>query len=194
MIRATPLRLLFGALLLLAGIRTWQLAEQPATQGASPTLLEQRSGPRVDYYARNFQVVSTDAQGKPIRRLWAEQMRHYRDDNTTELDQPDFRVFAEDRPPIRINSENGWISADGEMVLLSGPTVLLREGSDTLAPLRIVTSNVRIQPNQDYAETDEKATVTSGASIVHTTGMQAWLRAPSRYKFLSEVRGHYVPD
>jgi lipopolysaccharide export system protein LptC len=60
--------------------------------------------------------------------------------------------------------------------------------------MRIDTTNLRVQPHQDYAETDEHVRVVSEANWVDATGMQAWLRPPTRLKFLSEVTGYYVPQ
>lgn len=68
-----------------------------------------------------------------------------------------------------------------------------REAGTTTRPMRIVTSELRVQPSEDYAETDEKVRVESDADWLDAVGLQAWLRPPSRLKFLSQVKGYYVP-
>ena len=60
-------------------------------------------------------------------------------------------------------------------------------------PMRMHTRDLRVQPRQDYAETDEKVRVDSDVDWLEAVGMQAWLRPPSRIKFLSQVKGHHVP-
>ena len=58
---------------------------------------------------------------------------------------------------------------------------------------RIVTRDLRVQPAQDYAETDEHVRVETDVDWLEAVGMQAWLRPPSRIRFLSRVKGYYVP-
>jgi lipopolysaccharide export system protein LptC len=92
-----------------------------------------------------------------------------------------------------VDSETAWVSADGTLILLQGDVLITREGDSDDRPMRIVTSNLRVQPEQDYAETDEKVRVISETDWVDSIGMQAWMRPPSRLKFLSQVKGYYVP-
>ena len=86
------------------------------------------------------------------------------------------------------------MSADGSLVLLSGEVLIQREADSNNRPVRILTRDVRVQPSEDYAETDEKVRVESESDWLDAVGMQAWLRPPSRLKFLSQVRGFYVPQ
>ena len=78
------------------------------------------------------------------------------------------------------------------MVLLSGEVEINRPGSAEARDIHIVTRDLRVQPEQDYAETDELVTITSEQNWVRSTGMQAWLREPIRLKLLSQTRAHYV--
>ena len=93
-----------------------------------------------------------------------------------------------------MDAEGALVSADGDLVLLSGDVLIERAGDADNRPMRIVTRNLRVQPREDYAETDEKVRVSSNADWLNATGMQAWLRPPSRLKFLSQVKGYYVPS
>lgn len=192
MIASRKSQALIAALLVVAGIGSWQLAQQPATEAGEEKITLSNSGRAIDYYADDFVVTTMTMDGKPARRLEASRMRHYLDDDTTELDSPYLKVFKTETPPWNVTSEQGWISSDGNLVLLTGHTVMDRKGSESHAPLHLVSSNVRIQPDQDYAETDEPVTVISGPNRIDSIGMQAWLREPNRFKFLSKVKGHYV--
>ena len=131
--------------------------------------------------------------GQPAHRLQAERAHHYTDDDTTELQQPQLQVFQLESPPWDVRSQSALISADGELVLLSGDVAIMRDGDARNRPVRIDTRNLRVQPQQDYAETDEKVRVETDRDWLDAVGMQAWLRPPSRIKFLSQVKGHYVP-
>ena len=177
-------------LMVVAAIASWRLVQQD--EPASPAIA--KSGPRmIDYYVTGLDVTRMTAAGKPAHRLLATSLHHYTDDDTTELKQPHLTVYQDDAPPWEIDAASAWMSADGSLVLLSGEVVLQREAGSNNRPVHILTRDVRVQPREDYAETDEKVRVESESDWLDAVGMQAWLRPPSRLKFLSQVKGFYVP-
>lgn len=183
-------RILLALVMVLAAVVSWQLVQQeePASQAVHP------SGPRqIDYYVTGLDLTRMTLAGKPAHRLRAENLHHYTDDETTELQQPHLTVFQDDAPPWEVDSERAWVSADGSLVLLSGEVLIEREADANNRPMRILTRELRVQPDEDYAETDEKVRVESNSDWLDAVGMQAWLRPPSRFKFLSQVKGYHVP-
>jgi lipopolysaccharide export system protein LptC len=183
-------RILLVLVTVLAAIVSWQMVQQdePVSQAVHP------SGPRqIDYYVTGLDLTRMTLTGKPAHRLRAKNLQHYTDDETTELQQPHLTVFQDDAPPWEVDSERAWVSADGSLVLLSGEVLISREGDADNRPMRILTRELRVQPSEDYAETDEKVRVESDSDWLDAVGMQAWLRPPSRLKFLSQVKGHHVP-
>ena len=184
-------RLIAAALLLLAAF-TWWLAERTASETGPAT--PNAPGARVaDYYVRGLSLTTTTPDGKPGRTLHTAELRHYLADNTTELEDAELTVYQHDQPPWRIHAERGRVSPDGDLVLLQGEVAITRVAAPGIRPLQVLTRDVRVQPRQDYAETDEHVTVTSLTDRIEAVGMQAWLREPARFKFLSQVRGRYVP-
>ncbi|MCB1803263.1 MAG: LPS export ABC transporter periplasmic protein LptC, partial [Gammaproteobacteria bacterium] len=119
---------------------------------------------------------------------------HFTDDDTTELQQPRLTVYQLDSPPWQVDADGALVSSDGSLILLSGEVAIERAGGSNSRPVRMTTRNLRVQPKQDYAETDEKVRVETDRDWLDATGMQAWFRPPSRLKFLSQVKGYYVPD
>jgi lipopolysaccharide export system protein LptC len=179
--------LLFGGLLLaILGGSKW-LAEI-VKEKESALDLETHTA---DYFLENFSNTVMDADGKPFRRLSADRMLHFPDDDSTELTKPRVTLFAENAPPWKISSEQGWLSGDGNLLLLKGTVTIDREQGDGVRPIHIVTRNLRVQPEENYAETDEVITITSLGSRLKSKGMQAWFNKPVRIKFLTNVRGHY---
>jgi len=177
--------------MVVAAIASWRLVEREAP--LSPPVAH--SGQRtIDYYVTGLDVTRMTAAGKPAHRLLATNLRHYTDDDTTELKQPRLTVYQDETPPWEIDAASAWMSADGSLVLLSGEVVIQREADSNNRPVRILTRDVRVQPREDYAETDEKVRVESESDWLDAVGMQAWLRPPSRLKFLSQVKGFYVPQ
>lgn len=145
-----------------------------------------------DFWVEGFNALTMDAEGRPARRLTASLMRHFEDDGTTELTAPVLLVYEPGLPPWHIRSERGWMSGDGNLLLLQGEVLIDREASERSRPVHLVTRDLRVQPREDYAETDQAVHAESGPHWVTSQGLEAWLRAPVRIKLLAQVRGHYA--
>jgi lipopolysaccharide export system protein LptC len=165
-------------LLLLAGVSHWL-----AGLGQEP-----------DYFLNGLTATVFGHDGLPLRRLWAAELRHYPDDDSTEVLAPRLELYEADVPPWRLRAETAWLSGDGELLLLQGEVHVDREGAVGVRPLQAVTHNLRVQPRERYAETDERVSVHSAGSWVEATGMRAWLAGPLRLKLLSDARGRYEVD
>lgn len=181
-------RFLLSALVLLAvAAITWWFGPR---QGA-PEIQATRDDTRPDYYLKGFTATQMGADGTPLRRLKAERMEHFPHDDSTVLESPLMTVFEPQRPPWTVESEQGWLSGDGELLLLQGAVEIHREQSEGVRPVHIYTRDLRVQPEQNYAETDRPIEIRSDNSRVTSIGMQAWFARPSRIKLLANVRGHY---
>jgi len=180
---------LAAILIIVAAISWWFAPSEDSTPQYAP-----ESGTReVDHFIAGLDVTRMSDTGQPAHRLRAQNLRHFTDDDTTELQTPHLTVFQVDTPPWEVDAESGWVSTDGSLILLSGEVLIERKGDNDNRPIRLLTSELRVQPAQDYAETDEKVRVESEADWIDAVGMQAWLRPPSRLKFLSQVKGYHVP-
>lgn len=178
------------ALLGFVAIATWWMVKTGEDAVISSDINRER---KIDYFVRHLDSLTFGLQGEPKRRLLSPELTHFSDDETTELDTPRMYNYRPGLPPWITDSDHGWMSADGELVLLTGEVIINREEAPTSRPMRIVTSNMRVRPNQDYAETDERAVITSWNDRTDSIGMQAWLTEPGRIKFLSQVKMHHVP-
>jgi len=186
-----PRWLVIMVLLLVTAVASWQLGgEPPATDAGIDAPSEARA---VDYRVRGFEVVRMTSDGMPAHRLRATSLRHFTDDDTTELESPRLTVFQNDAPPWEVDALQAWMSADGSLILLTGDVVIERAGDSANPPTRLETRELRVQPRTDYAETDAPVRVETDLDRLDAVGMKAWLRPPSRLKFLSEVEATYVP-
>jgi lipopolysaccharide export system protein LptC len=177
--------------LLLAAFGSWWLASREVNDTSAR--LDHNGDRPVDYTISRFDVVRMRPDGQPRHQLKSVYLERFADDGSSALQQPFLTVFGEDAPPWQINSERGHISPDGNQVELLGAVLIERDGDAENRAMRIETRNLRVRPDEDYAETDEQVTVKSGSDWIDAVGMQAWFGPPSRIKFLSQVKGRYVP-
>ncbi|MDC1071688.1 LPS export ABC transporter periplasmic protein LptC [Gammaproteobacteria bacterium] len=86
-----------------------------------PVTTETVSGPdrEPDYYIQNFTATGRDEVGV-IYVLKAERLVHFPDDNTSLLDKPKLVQYENGQPSRRTTSESGWMSGDGNEILLTG--------------------------------------------------------------------------
>jgi lipopolysaccharide export system protein LptC len=172
---------LLALMLVVVGGFTWWLQQriqvEPPRAPPAPR--------RPDYTVQDFTATMMNKQGVPDRRLSAPILRHYPDDGSSELDDPVLTLFRADGPPWVIRSRSGWVSAEGEKVVLRGDVGIDRAGTANLRPIQLRTAELRVRPRQDYAETDTPVRITSeGDWVTSTAGAQAWLGKALRVKLL----------
>ncbi|HIF17666.1 MAG TPA: LPS export ABC transporter periplasmic protein LptC [Cycloclasticus sp.] len=167
---------------------TWWLAfiQEPETNAPTAKL-----GHKIDYFLKDFDVLSMTLSGKKKQRIQAEYMQHFVDDDSTELTKPVMTMYTPGKPDLHINSETGYISSDGELVLLNGAVNIKRDALKNIAPMEIDTHNLRVQLLNDFAETDEFVKIKSGANRIEGTGLRAHFREPINIKILEQVRGRH---
>lgn len=149
------------------GLLAW-LADDPAAarrpQGRLP-----------DYYMEDFTTLRMKQDGSPRNRLTAAYMAHYPEENITELLKLEMELFREDKPPLYIIAEQGRRRGNSDTIVLSGP-VKIREYDDAgAAVLEVDTADVRVFLDEEYAETDQRATIVRGGTVVTGIGLRAFL-------------------
>lgn len=178
-------------LLLLVSIGSWAWWHNQQQADVNQARKEFSAINALDYFVEDFSITTMTSKGKPARTLTASSMKHFRDTGITELEQPMFNIYNQSAANWRAVAEHGELSLDGKNLLLSGDVEIERFATPGVSAMHIATSNLRINADQDYAETDDAVKITSDVGWVQGTGMQAWLREPSHIKFLSQTRAHY---
>lgn len=176
-------------LILLASASAWLLNK--LTTGESIITTGYRHDP--DYYMENFTTRSMGTDGNPKNILTADYMAHYPDSDTTELTNPRLEVFRENKRPVNIIADKGWVTENNEVILLTGYVRLREEDDEGAVKMEIISSDVKILADQDYAETEKPVKLTRGKIIVNSTGMRAWMKE-SRFEFLDNVHTIILPE
>jgi lipopolysaccharide export system protein LptC len=170
-------------LVIIAGFSYWAL-DKLSEDGATKL---SKLAHYPDYYMENFTTLTMNQDGTPKNRLNAIYMAHYPDDNTSELHEPELEIFRQDKPPIIVQSEKGWVTSNNDVILLSGNVYLHQNDDNGELKLELITEDARVLVDQKYAETDKAATLISKKSTTTSIGMRAYLQE-QRMEFLNNVQ------
>jgi lipopolysaccharide export system protein LptC len=146
-----------------------------------------------DHYMENFTTLTMEQNGRPKSKLSAEYMAHYPDNNTTELLKPELIVYRENKPPINIVADKGWVTANNKVILLSGSVTLWQENNAGERELEVVTSDVKILTEQEYAETESPTTIKTKNTTFNSIGARAYFQE-NRLELLNNVHGKILPN
>lgn len=156
----------------LAGVTFWL---ERTVQMTAPAARETgRNDP--DLIAENVRGLQLDEQGRPKSSLAAAKVIHYPADESTELIEPRLVQLRENEPPLRVRSERGSVTKDGEEVRLYGNVVLTRDATRERPELRLETSFLQVFPDDEIARTPERVVIIEGRSRLAGTGMEANVR------------------
>lgn len=143
-----------------------------------------------DYYIEDMVRNTLDDTGALQSVLYADLLTHYPDDDSTELSRPRMEIYNNNSEPWYVIAETGWVSSGSDVVLLHGDVEIWREDDDGDRNFEIITSELRVLPKEQYAETDDPATITSASTVTNTIGMRANF-AHDRLELLNQVRSRY---
>jgi lipopolysaccharide export system protein LptC len=174
-------------LALLAALTLWidHTVQPPAPKRDGST----RHDP--DYTVNNFSATRADALGDPRYALAGTEMRHYPDDDTTELERPRFTQFSLKKPTIQAQGARGLVSSDGENVYFMDNVKVVRAATPQKGELTILTEYLHIIPEQSILKTDQPVTILQAPrTVVHATGMELDKKERT-LKLFSRVKVHY---
>ena len=155
--------------------------------GESDGRVERFNGHGPDLTMEEFEVTTMGEEGSPLRRLSAAYMAHFPDTGTKELTRPHLVVYRDQGEPWNVASERGWVSADNNELMLLGKVDIWRNSADGRREIHIETEDLRVLPDQEYAETELPVRLSTPESLTRGTGMRAYL-GESRVQLLSQVK------
>ena len=146
-----------------------------------------------DVIMGNFSAIKMDQQGVPRFLLSAQQLRHYPDNDSTEIELPRLTMLTAERPTVPMAGKRGVISSRGDEVIFQDNVSVVREAAGDQSALTLRTQYLRVLPDQDWANTDQAVTIVNANNTVHATGMEMDNKART-LKLLSHVRSEHLPN
>jgi len=168
---------LFGALT----FWLWRQLDEDTAKDAGNTPHEP------DYYLVEMIRHTMNREGGLQNVLTAEQVFHYPDDDTTELAHPHMEIYNGDANPWQVVAERGLVKANNEVIFLQGRVEIWRVDSLGQREFEILTSELRVFPKVQYAETDNAATIKGRSTVTRTRGFRANFEH-NRLELLERVR------
>ena len=155
-------------LLVLASLTFWlryatELSEKPSDG-------QHRHDP--DYIVNDATIRKIGQSGQLEYTLFAQEIRHYPDDDSTNLDQPKLIYLDAKKPPLTISAVRGHMSAKGERVELSEQVEVHRAASGKGSSLLVETPELTVLTSEEKAFTESPVLITQGDSWVRGVGMQ----------------------
>jgi len=142
-----------------------------------------------DYFVDHLKAAVFNADGSLHYRLAARRLDHYPDDNTLQLAAPVLRMFSKDQPPWIMVAEEGVVYDNGLRIHLNGKVDITQPG-DARTAMQLLTRDLRIDTQRNYAETDAAVKLTRGYHQTTAVGMRASLDL-GRLELLADTRGRY---
>ena len=178
-----PIVILSGLALLTAWINHMVQPPQPKLDGSS------RHDP--DYIMSNFVTSQTDVNGSLRYKLAAAEMKHFPDDDTTDLQRPRYTQFSVDKPYTQVEALRGYVASDGEQVQLVDNVKITRQAFAGKGEMTIETEYLNILPNQDLVRTDSPVVIKQAPkTVIYATGM-VYEKDKKTMTLLHRVRAHY---
>ena len=177
--------ILYAMLLLLVTGSSWFLVTH---ESSLPRETTSATGP--DAFVTDMDLKVMDEQGQLEYRIKARHMMHYPNDERFNLEQPDIRIRQANGDIWFINSEHGTTTEDADIIWLTGAVDIKRPSTATSSRLHIVTSDLLVIPDDEVAETENEATITSDEFQINAVGMKADF-SKDTLELRSRVRGRY---
>lgn len=177
---------IFLIVLLIGAAMSWWAMS--ITEPNLDTFTASKEGP--DHFMEKFTATKLSDAGKPEHRLHAERMTHYPNEKHSDVIKPRVTFFKEDGSTWIAEANEGKVLGDGKEVLLIDDVYIVRPGPPE-TKVTINTTNLRVVPKKNFAETKNTIVMQQNENTVTATGMQAYFTI-GKIKLLSEVRGWYV--
>ena len=144
-----------------------------------------------DYIVNNFVTTQADINGKLRYTLAASEMKHFPDNDATELKQPRYTQYTIDKPYTRVEGQRGDVSSNGEEVKLYDQVKVTREAFAEKGEMTVETDYLEILPNQNLVRTDRPVIIRQAPkTVIHATGM-IYEKDKNTVTLLHKVKAHY---
>lgn len=144
-----------------------------------------------DYIMSNFVTTQTDINGDLRYKLAATEMRHFPDDDSTQLQRPHYTQFAVDKPYTQVEGLRGQVSNNGEEIELFEEVKVTRQAYAGKGEMTVETAYLKIFPDEELVTTPNPVVIRQAPkTVIYATGM-VYEKKKHTVTLLHKVRAHY---
>lgn len=144
-----------------------------------------------DYIVSNFVTTQTDINGDLRYKLAAIEMKHYPDDDTTNLQHPRYTQYAVNKPYTQVEGLRGYVSSNGEEVQIFDNVKVTRQAFEEKGEMTLETDYLNIRPNEELVQTQSPVVIRQAPkTVIYATGM-IYEKKNKTLTLLNKVRAHY---
>ena len=158
-----------GVLLALAALTYWLRYATELTEPSRDG--KHRHDP--DYIVTDATMRKLDLDGNLKYTLKATDIRHYPDDDSTDMTQPNLVYLNPPKPPVTITAQSGHASTNGAQVDLYDDVRIHRAPTKKDEAMDATMAQLTVLPDDEKAYTKSPVLITQGISWVTGIGMQA---------------------
>lgn len=125
-----------------------------------------------DFIATDAVLRKLDPNGQLKYTLKAAEIRHYPDDDSTDLIKPNFVNLTPGKPPLTMSADRGHATQDKEQVDLEGNVRIYRPPNEKYEELTASMPQLTVFPDDEKAFTRSPVYITQGRSWLKGVGMQ----------------------
>ncbi len=144
-----------------------------------------------DYIVSNFVTTQTDINGSLRYKLAAAEMKHFPDNDATDLINPRYTQYTSGKPYTQVEGLHGQVSSNGERVQLTKQVKVTRQAFADKGEMTVETEYLDILPNQDLVKTDKPVVIRQAPkTVINAVGM---IYEKNKYTvtLLHKVKAHY---
>ena len=149
---------------------TWWLVRNAPSIDARPVAAPVRHEP--DYVMTRFVVQRFAADGSLRTQIEGDQLRHYADDDTLEIDAARIRAVSADGSLTLATARRALANGDGSEVQLHGDAHIVRPAVGKAQAVDFRSEFLHGFRNIELVRTNQPVVVTQGESVVHGEGME----------------------
>ncbi|MBI4741681.1 MAG: LPS export ABC transporter periplasmic protein LptC [Betaproteobacteria bacterium] len=125
-----------------------------------------------DYIVDQPQLRKLDKSGNLQYTVNASEIRHYPDDNTTDMARPKMVAVHPGKPSVTMRAERAHLSQDGQLLELYENVRIRREATPEQAALEATMPDLTVRLDDENAFTRSPVVITQGESWLKGVGMQ----------------------
>lgn len=125
-----------------------------------------------DYIIEQPQLRKLDNTGRLQYTLFATEIRHFPDDDTTSLNKPQLVFLHPKKPSVTMSSEYALISQDGKQVDFYQDVKIQRAATPSQELMLATMPDLTIRPDDEKGFTKSPVLITQGKSWLTGVGMQ----------------------